>query len=88
MLLLAFQMVTAAAQPNIMLVVADDLGYNDVGFEEPNYSFVQTPHLNALAKKGVRFSNHHVCRHRIDIYTVHIDVHSRTAPMQNATTCL
>jgi arylsulfatase A-like enzyme len=43
-----------APKPNIMLVVADDLGYNDVGFEEPNYSFVQTPHLTTLAKKGVR----------------------------------
>ena len=27
---------------------------------EPNYSFVQTPNLDSLAKQGVRFTNHHV----------------------------
>jgi len=43
-----------------MLVVADDLGYNDVGFQDPSYSLVRTPRLTALAKEGVRFTNHHV----------------------------
>ena len=45
-----------ATRPNILLVVADDLGYTDIG------SFggeIQTPHLDALAKKGVRFTNFH-----------------------------
>jgi arylsulfatase A-like enzyme len=53
-------MVKGESRPNIMLVVADDLGYNDVGFEEPNLSVVQTPTLSRLAKAGVRFANHHV----------------------------
>ncbi len=43
-------------RPNILLVVADDLGYTDIG------SFggeIQTPHLDALAEEGVRFTNFH-----------------------------
>jgi arylsulfatase A-like enzyme len=45
-----------AIRPNILLVVADDMGYTDIG------SFggeIQTPHLDALAGEGVRFSNFH-----------------------------
>jgi arylsulfatase len=41
---------------NILLIVADDMGYTDIG------SFggeIQTPHLNVLAEEGVRFSNFH-----------------------------
>jgi len=46
----------SATRPNILLVVADDLGYTDIG------SFggeIQTPHLDALAEEGVRFTNFH-----------------------------
>jgi arylsulfatase len=45
-----------ATRPNILLIMADDMGYTDIG------SFggeIQTPHLDALAKEGVRFSNFH-----------------------------
>ena len=44
-------------RPNIVVLVADDWGFSDVG------SFggeISTPHLDELAKKGVRFSNFHV----------------------------
>ncbi len=44
-------------RPNIMLIIADDFGFSDVG------SFggeMATPNLDALAKQGVRFSNFHV----------------------------
>jgi arylsulfatase len=44
------------APPNILLIVADDLGYADLG------SFggdIATPNLDELAKSGIRFSRFH-----------------------------
>ncbi len=46
-----------ARQPNILLIVADDLGYSDIG------SFggeIATPTLDRLANEGLRLSNFHV----------------------------
>ena len=37
--------------PNIILIMADDLGWGDVGFNGSN--LVRTPHLDDLAKKGI-----------------------------------
>ena len=37
-------------QPHIILIVADDLGYNDVSWHNPD---IQTPHLERLARAGV-----------------------------------
>jgi hypothetical protein len=37
--------------PNILYVVADDLGWKDVGFHG---SDIKTPNLDALAAKGAR----------------------------------
>ena len=48
----------ADRQPNILLIVADDLGYADVGFH--GVEDIPTPHLDALAARGVRFSNGYV----------------------------
>lgn len=42
--------------PNILLIMADDMGYTDIG------SFggeIETPNIDALGKEGVRFSNFH-----------------------------
>ncbi|HKX57636.1 MAG TPA: sulfatase-like hydrolase/transferase, partial [Xanthomonadales bacterium] len=39
--------------PNILLIVADDVGYSDLGFQG---SEIATPNLDALAHDGVRFS--------------------------------
>ena len=41
-------------RPNILLIVADDLGYSDLGAFGGEIS---TPRLDALAKQGLRFSN-------------------------------
>ncbi len=42
-------------KPNMVLVVADDLGWRDVGcFGGPN---VKTPHIDRLAAEGMRFTN-------------------------------
>jgi arylsulfatase B len=37
-------------KPNIILIIADDAGWNDVGY---NGSEIQTPHIDRLAKNGV-----------------------------------
>lgn len=44
--------------PNILLILADDLGYGDVGCYNPK-SKVPTPHLDQLAKQGMRFTDAH-----------------------------
>ena len=49
--------VFATSQPNIVLIVADDLGYADVGFHG---SDIQTPHLDHLAATGVKLEQFYV----------------------------
>jgi arylsulfatase len=48
---------TPDAPPNILLIVADDLGYSDIGAFGGE---IATPALNRLAGAGLRFSNFHV----------------------------
>ena len=47
----------AATQPNILLIVADDLGYSDIGAFGGE---IDTPTLDALAEQGLRLTNFHV----------------------------
>ncbi|MGB6150365.1 MAG: arylsulfatase [Pricia sp.] len=46
----------AALRPNIILIVADDLGYSDLGGYGGE---INTPSLDAMANQGVRLSNMH-----------------------------
>ncbi|CAA6692402.1 MULTISPECIES: sulfatase-like hydrolase/transferase [unclassified Lentimonas] len=42
-------------KPNIVVLLADDLGYGELGCY--GQEVIQTPHIDALAKKGVRFTD-------------------------------
>ena len=44
-------------RPNIVVLLADDWGFSDVGAYGGE---IATPHLDELARRGVRFSNFHV----------------------------
>ncbi|NMM48367.1 sulfatase family protein [Marinigracilibium pacificum] len=44
--------------PNIILILADDLGYGDIEIYNSN-SKIPTPNLNKLAESGIRFTDAH-----------------------------
>lgn len=44
-------------KPNIVLILADDLGYNEIG--SYGQKLIKTPNLDSLAKEGVRFLQHY-----------------------------
>ncbi len=45
-------------KPNVLVIVGDDMGYADVGFH--GCQDIPTPHLDALAAAGMRFTNGYV----------------------------
>lgn len=45
----------AAAKPNIIVILADDIGYGDTG--PYGATKVKTPNLDRMAKQGLRFTN-------------------------------
>lgn len=47
---------TAKEKPNILLVMADDLGFTDIA---PYGSEIQTPNLDRLVEKGILFTDFH-----------------------------
>jgi len=47
----------ARDRPNIVLIMADDLGYGDVGCY--GSALNETPHIDALAASGLRFTDFH-----------------------------
>jgi arylsulfatase A-like enzyme len=47
-----------AAKPNVLLIVSDDQGYADTGFQ--GAKDIPTPHLDRLAASGTRFTNGYV----------------------------
>ena len=49
---------TATDKPNILFILADDMGYGDLGFT--GSQLLKTPHLDALAKSGVFCSQGYV----------------------------
>src|SRR3989440_9229853 len=57
-LFVAAQPATAANRPNILVLLADDLGYADVGFQ--GCQDIPTPNVDALARAGVVCTNGYV----------------------------
>ncbi|MBN1348194.1 sulfatase-like hydrolase/transferase, partial [candidate division KSB1 bacterium] len=49
---------STARQPNILLFVADDAGWNDVGYHNPQ---IDTPNIDRLALQGVQLDHFYVC---------------------------
>ena len=43
----------AADRPNIVLILADDMGYSDLGCYGGE---IKTPHLDRLAENGIRYT--------------------------------
>src|SRR6476620_4018076 len=53
--LLPDRVVRAAARPNILFILADDMGWGDLScYGRPDY---KTPNLDRLAAQGMRFTN-------------------------------
>ena len=55
----------ASEQPNIVVILTDDQGYADISINPEHKKSVSTPHMDALAKEGVFFTqaytSGHVC---------------------------
>src|ERR1044071_5985484 len=47
----------AASRPNVLLILADDMGYSDIS---PYGSEIFTPNLARLADQGIMFTDFHV----------------------------
>ncbi|TWU18461.1 sulfatase family protein [Allorhodopirellula heiligendammensis] len=48
----------ASERPNVVFILADDLGYGDLGCYNPE-SKIPTPNLDRLAQQGMRFTDAH-----------------------------
>ena len=50
---------TAGGNPNILVILADDLGYGDVQCYNPERGKIPTPNIDRLAAQGMRFTDGH-----------------------------
>src|SRR6476619_2213690 len=50
---------SAADRPNIIYILADDLGWTDLGCQGSKY--YETPNIDKLAADGLRFTNGYTC---------------------------
>ena len=44
-------------RPNIIFILADDLGYNELGCY--GQTKIETPNIDALAENGIKFNQHY-----------------------------
>ena len=59
-LLFCVQTLAATAdKPNILVILADDLGYGDVHCNNPERGKIPTPNIDRLAAQGMRFTDGH-----------------------------
>jgi arylsulfatase A-like enzyme len=54
-----FALTAHAARPNFILILADDLGWTDLGCYGSKYC--ETPEIDRLAREGVRFTEGYTC---------------------------
>ncbi len=45
-------------RPNMVVIIADDLGWNDVGYHNQG---IKTPNIDMMAKQGIEFNRYYVC---------------------------
>lgn len=57
--LLATGAASARQRPNIVFILADDLGFGDVHFLNPKHGRLPTPHIDHLATQGMTFTDAH-----------------------------
>ena len=50
---------SAASRPNIVVMLADDMGFGEVQCYNPKQGKIPTPHLNALAQSGLIVTDAH-----------------------------
>jgi arylsulfatase A-like enzyme len=50
--------VSAKDKPNIIILLADDLGWADLGYQGSDD--IRSPHIDKLANSGIRFTDGHV----------------------------
>jgi arylsulfatase A len=48
-----------ASKPNVVVILADDLGYGDMQANNPERGKIATPHMDRLAAEGMRFTDGH-----------------------------
>jgi len=72
--------VAQAARPNVVLILADDLGFSDLA----SYgSEINTPHISALAERGISFTNYHTaasCSPSRSMLLTSVDSHRNGVP--------
>ena len=56
--LVLVDLAAAELRPNVVMIVTDDQGWADIGYNNPARAY--TPHLDALAASGARLDQHYV----------------------------
>lgn len=58
LLVFSFPVFAQKQKPNVIVILADDLGYGDVGYLNPDAK-TKTPNMDAVARAGMTFTNAH-----------------------------
>ena len=49
---------TSHRQPHVVMIVADDLGWGDIGFHD-QFDQIRTPYIDTLAAHGIKLDNYY-----------------------------
>ena len=71
-------------KPNIVFILADDLGYGDAG--SYGHDIIRTPHIDALAERGMKFSYN--CKHLRESRSGIIDINKGNIEHKSADSLL